>query len=188
MAICAGADPAAEAPAEPCCPRGSTPHPYARYFLRSPSITATFTSNPRAIQDHTHGTINHNNPLTKNRISHSPAQMSPPIALTPTLTALLKTRLRQPPSSRSDVTQAENPRAGHAAGPRHQGGAVRRPELLRLYDHVSPPLDSHDLEAAWARLIFMTYNGWVMLAVSLGAGLGYLVFGGTPVTERLPAH
>ncbi|KAG6040389.1 hypothetical protein E4U41_000673 [Claviceps citrina] len=26
-------------------------------------------------------------------------------------------------------------------------------------------------------LVFMTYNGWVMLAVSLGAFLGYLVFG-----------
>ncbi|KAG5989284.1 hypothetical protein E4U54_004378 [Claviceps lovelessii] len=26
-------------------------------------------------------------------------------------------------------------------------------------------------------LIFMTYNGWVMIAVSLGAFLGYLVFG-----------
>jgi len=28
------------------------------------------------------------------------------------------------------------------------------------------------------RLIFMTYNGWVMIAVSVGAGLGYLIFGG----------
>ncbi|QUC17778.1 uncharacterized protein UV8b_02019 [Ustilaginoidea virens] len=28
-------------------------------------------------------------------------------------------------------------------------------------------------------LIFMTYNGWVMVAVSLGAFLGYLVFGET---------
>ncbi|KAG5742484.1 hypothetical protein H9Q70_014690, partial [Fusarium xylarioides] len=26
-------------------------------------------------------------------------------------------------------------------------------------------------------LIFMTYNGWVMIAVSLGAFLGYLFFG-----------
>ncbi|KAK0746317.1 ctr copper transporter family protein [Schizothecium vesticola] len=26
-------------------------------------------------------------------------------------------------------------------------------------------------------LIFMTYNGWIMIAVSVGAGLGYLLFG-----------
>lgn len=33
-----------------------------------------------------------------------------------------------------------------------------------------------------ARLIFMTYNGWVMLAVAAGAFLGYLLFG-----QRAPA-
>lgn len=27
------------------------------------------------------------------------------------------------------------------------------------------------------RLLFMTYNGWVMLAVGVGAFLGYLAFG-----------
>jgi copper transporter 1 len=38
-------------------------------------------------------------------------------------------------------------------------------------------------------LIFMTYNGWVMVAVSVGAGLGYLVFGGrTPVTKETACH
>ncbi|KAL2198977.1 Ctr copper transporter family-domain-containing protein [Corynascus similis CBS 632.67] len=38
-------------------------------------------------------------------------------------------------------------------------------------------------------LIFMTYNGWVMIAVSVGAGLGYLVFGGkTPLTKETACH
>ncbi|KAK4097544.1 Ctr copper transporter [Parathielavia hyrcaniae] len=38
-------------------------------------------------------------------------------------------------------------------------------------------------------LIFMTYNGWVMIAVSVGAGLGYLIFGGsTPVTKETACH
>ncbi|EGS19048.1 putative copper transport protein [Thermochaetoides thermophila DSM 1495] len=38
-------------------------------------------------------------------------------------------------------------------------------------------------------LIFMTYNGWVMLAVSFGAGLGYLLFGGkTPVAKETACH
>ncbi|KAK1755123.1 Ctr copper transporter family-domain-containing protein [Echria macrotheca] len=38
-------------------------------------------------------------------------------------------------------------------------------------------------------LIFMTYNGWIMVAVSVGAGLGYLLFGGrTPVTKDTACH
>lgn len=27
------------------------------------------------------------------------------------------------------------------------------------------------------RLVFMTYNGWVMIAVAVGAFVGYLLFG-----------
>ncbi|CAP60106.1 uncharacterized protein PODANS_1_4220 [Podospora anserina S mat+] len=38
-------------------------------------------------------------------------------------------------------------------------------------------------------LIFMTYNGWVMLACSFGAGLGYLLFGGqTTVAKETACH
>lgn len=38
-------------------------------------------------------------------------------------------------------------------------------------------------------LVFMTYNGWVMIAVSVGAAVGYLVFGGsTPVTKETACH
>ncbi|ROV99920.1 hypothetical protein VMCG_06164 [Cytospora schulzeri] len=38
-------------------------------------------------------------------------------------------------------------------------------------------------------LIFMTYNGWVMVAVTLGAFLGYLVFGGqTGATKETQCH
>ncbi|KAK2591254.1 copper transpport protein [Conoideocrella luteorostrata] len=33
-------------------------------------------------------------------------------------------------------------------------------------------------------LVFMTYNGWVMIAVSLGAFLGYLVFGHTTSSTK----
>jgi hypothetical protein len=29
------------------------------------------------------------------------------------------------------------------------------------------------------RLLFMTYNGWIMLAVAVGAFIGYLAFGGS---------
>ncbi|KAB5580671.1 Ctr copper transporter family-domain-containing protein [Coniochaeta sp. 2T2.1] len=38
-------------------------------------------------------------------------------------------------------------------------------------------------------LIFMTYNGWVMIAVSFGAGLGYLLFGArTTATKDTACH
>jgi len=47
----------------------------------------------------------------------------------------------------------------------------------------------NDLTPSASRLIFMTYNGWVMLAVSFGAGLGYLLFGGkTPVAKETACH
>lgn len=39
------------------------------------------------------------------------------------------------------------------------------------------------------RLIFMTYNGWVMVAVTLGAFFGYLSFGAhTPVNKETQCH
>ncbi|KAJ3484419.1 hypothetical protein NLG97_g7053 [Lecanicillium saksenae] len=38
-------------------------------------------------------------------------------------------------------------------------------------------------------LVFMTYNGWVMVAVSLGAFLGYYVFGDqTAATKETACH
>lgn len=38
-------------------------------------------------------------------------------------------------------------------------------------------------------LIFMTYNGWVMIAVSVGAFVGYLVFGeDTSATKESACH
>ena len=33
-------------------------------------------------------------------------------------------------------------------------------------------------DEAGGRLLFMTYNGWVMLAVAVGAAVGHLIFGG----------
>jgi copper transporter 1 len=39
------------------------------------------------------------------------------------------------------------------------------------------------------RLLFMTYNGWVMLAMFIGSFLGYLSFGGgTPATKETACH
>jgi hypothetical protein len=40
-----------------------------------------------------------------------------------------------------------------------------------------------------SRLVFMTYNGWVMVAVSLGAFVGYLLFGhSTSATKDNACH
>lgn len=42
---------------------------------------------------------------------------------------------------------------------------------------------------AISRLVFMTYNGWVMVAVSLGAFFGYLLFGhSTSATKDNACH
>jgi copper transporter 1 len=39
------------------------------------------------------------------------------------------------------------------------------------------------------RLVFMTYNGWVMIAVSVGAFVGYLIFGeDSSATKETACH
>ncbi|GAB7354043.1 hypothetical protein MBLNU459_g4624t2 [Dothideomycetes sp. NU459] len=37
-------------------------------------------------------------------------------------------------------------------------------------------------------LLFMTYNGWIMLAVGVGAFVGYLVFGNATATKSAACH
>ncbi|KAL6711963.1 copper transpport protein [Coniothyrium glycines] len=37
-------------------------------------------------------------------------------------------------------------------------------------------------------LLFMTYNGWIMLAVAVGAFVGYLLFGGGSATKTIACH
>lgn len=49
------------------------------------------------------------------------------------------------------------------------------------------------MEDRWAnadyrRLLFMTYNGWVMLAVAAGAFIGYLGFGNSSPTKSVACH
>lgn len=38
------------------------------------------------------------------------------------------------------------------------------------------------------RLLFMTYNGWVMLAVAVGAFIGYIGFGNSSPTKSVACH
>ncbi|MCJ1262642.1 hypothetical protein MMC22_002512 [Lobaria immixta] len=37
-------------------------------------------------------------------------------------------------------------------------------------------------------LLFMTYNGWIMLAVAVGAFVGYLAFGASSATKSVACH
>ncbi|KAK4550346.1 hypothetical protein LTR36_003313 [Oleoguttula mirabilis] len=37
-------------------------------------------------------------------------------------------------------------------------------------------------------LLFMTYNGWIMLAVGFGAFFGYLLFGGSSIEKSAACH
>ncbi|KAF2421026.1 Ctr-domain-containing protein [Tothia fuscella] len=37
-------------------------------------------------------------------------------------------------------------------------------------------------------LLFMTYNGWIMLAVAVGAFVGYLAFGNSSATKSVACH
>lgn len=41
---------------------------------------------------------------------------------------------------------------------------------------------------SWDRLLFMTYNGWIMLAVAAGAFVGYLAFGAGSSTKSVACH
>jgi len=37
-------------------------------------------------------------------------------------------------------------------------------------------------------LLFMTYNGWIMIAVAVGAFIGFLAFGGSSATKSAACH
>jgi hypothetical protein len=62
--------------------------------------------------------------------------------------------------------------------------------ILQLLHHVCStalPLPT-DAKIA-SRLLFMTYNGWVMIAVAVGAFIGYLAFGaGMTSTKSVACH
>lgn len=88
------------------------------------------------------------------------------------------------------------PGRSQQAGAYYQGPAVRGTVLLCIYDDVS----GYSLPVAeWSggalvtdtklRLLFMTYNGWVMLAVFVGNFAGYIVFGtSTKATKETACH
>ncbi|KAK2628146.1 hypothetical protein QTJ16_002792 [Diplocarpon rosae] len=65
------------------------------------------------------------------------------------------------------------------------------PNLLRVHVDVSSRLGTTGdaADGGWCRLLFMTYNGWVMFAMAVGAFVGYLVFGNnTSATKDSACH
>ncbi|RYP49753.1 hypothetical protein DL768_004622 [Monosporascus sp. mg162] len=73
-----------------------------------------------------------------------------------------------------------------AAGPRrnNQGEASKRRRLIK-----SVLYGVQNFYAFMIMLLFMTYNGWVMIAVVVGAGIGYYVFGShTKATKETACH
>jgi hypothetical protein len=80
-----------------------------------------------------------------------------------------------------------------------QSYSVRCTSVLLVLHHVSPPLPAPEFEkyecgvhtdtdADGDRLLFMTYNGWVMLAVAVGAFVGFMLFSGSSATKTAACH
>jgi hypothetical protein len=67
--------------------------------------------------------------------------------------------------------------------------SICHPSVLQLLHHVSAQHLVLCQNSDAQRLLFMTYNGWVMLAVAVGAFIGYLAFGaGLSATKSVACH
>ncbi|KAF2085686.1 ctr copper transporter family protein [Saccharata proteae CBS 121410] len=82
--------------------------------------------------------------------------------------------------------------ASVAVGAKDNVGIPRRPTSSR--DERKAKLVKASLYAVqvfysfFIMLLFMTYNGWVMLAVAVGAFAGYLMFGNASATKTVACH
>ncbi|RYO76976.1 hypothetical protein DL764_010259 [Monosporascus ibericus] len=82
--------------------------------------------------------------------------------------------------------EARTDKQEEATGPRrkNQGEASKRRRLIK-----SVLYGVQNFYAFMIMLLFMTYNGWVMIAVAVGAGIGYYVFGShTKATKETACH
>ncbi|PSS27738.1 hypothetical protein M430DRAFT_62949 [Amorphotheca resinae ATCC 22711] len=82
---------------------------------------------------------------------------------------------------------------------RYEGWVAKRQEEVPRRNQVEVTKRAHVIKALlyafqnfyafMLMLLFMTYNGWVMLAVAVGAFVGYLVFGNsTSSTKETACH
>lgn len=70
-----------------------------------------------------------------------------------------------------------------------QRSAVCMPGVLQFLHHVRTRQASTNIHADESRLLFMTYNGWIMLAVAVGAFVGYIGFSADmPATKSVACH
>lgn len=77
-----------------------------------------------------------------------------------------------------------------AANEDSQGCAVCGAGVLLVLHHVSLRQQQvlGGIGANKGRLLFMTYNGWIMLAVAVGAFVGYLMFSNSSPTKSAACH
>ncbi|KXL46524.1 MAG: hypothetical protein FE78DRAFT_30819 [Acidomyces sp. 'richmondensis'] len=75
------------------------------------------------------------------------------------------------------------PRTGDTAQNRMMGDGGRRVRVTKAALYGIQVFYSF-----FIMLLFMTYNGWIMLAVGVGAFLGYLVFPGSSIEKSAACH
>jgi hypothetical protein len=98
----------------------------------------------------------------------------------------METILRGPPSFGQGETRSKLVRGRMLSRRRYMPS---RPSMHLCLCRSFPNQSDQGGEAYGNRLLFMTYNGWVMLAMFIGSFLGYLSFGGgTPATKETACH
>ncbi|CCF45697.1 ctr copper transporter [Colletotrichum higginsianum] len=92
------------------------------------------------------------------------------------------------------VALAAGYEALRAASRRYENSVTKRVESLPRREQVEASRSAHLVKAAlyaaqnfyafMLMLVFMTYNGWVMVAVALGAFVGYVAFGSSTSSTK----
>jgi len=83
---------------------------------------------------------------------------------------------------------------GHVDGHTHESSSLLWPGRTRAQVERSSKIYKAALYGIqvfysfFIMLLFMTYNGWVMLAVAVGAFVGYLLFGQGSSTKTVSCH
>jgi Ctr copper transporter family len=83
----------------------------------------------------------------------------------------------------------ENSSSAGAKDEDDQGSVLRGASFLQFLHHVSSSRPSVSaILADKVRLLFMTYNGWIMLSVAVGAFIGHLAFGSDSSSKTVACH
>jgi hypothetical protein len=83
----------------------------------------------------------------------------------------------------------ENSGSAGAKDEDDQGSVLRGAGFLQFLHHVSTSrLYVSGILVDQVRLLFMTYNGWIMLSVAVGAFIGHLAFGPDSSSKTVACH